>query len=206
MSDLWLNIVGILGSIGIGGGIVLAFSSWLGKVWAQRILAKETADYKENLERITKQLEQKNYVSRVCFDTEFAIYRELCLYTDEMERRVYELFPYGLDTVPADKEKEKELLNERYKNAHNAYVDSSKKLAQNSAFIPGEIYQLFWDLHDKCRLQVVYYPVLRGNDANNSMLFKKEDECFKRTNEIEQNYKELQEALRNYLKNLDVNI
>ena len=56
MSELWQTVLGILTSVGVGGAIVCAFSSWLGKIWAQRILAKETSEYKENLERLIKNL------------------------------------------------------------------------------------------------------------------------------------------------------
>ena len=93
MSEFWLTIFGILGSVGVGGAIVAGLSSWLGKVWADRLMAKETAKFREDLERLTKQLERKNYVSKVRFDAEFAIYQELCKSSDEMERAVYMLFP-----------------------------------------------------------------------------------------------------------------
>ena len=72
---MWETAFEVLGSIFSGGAIVMAMSSWLGKVWANRIMAKETAEYKERLERLCKELERKNYVSKVRFDAEFAIYR-----------------------------------------------------------------------------------------------------------------------------------
>ena len=74
MSEFWLTIFGILGSVGGGGAIVAGLSSWLGKVWADRLMVKETAKFREDLERLTKQLERKNYVSKVRFDAEFTIY------------------------------------------------------------------------------------------------------------------------------------
>ena len=199
MSELWQTVLGILTSVGVGGAIVCAFSSWLGKIWAQRILAKETSEYKENLERLIKNLEKKNYVSKVRFDTEFAIYRELCESTDGMERAVYMLFPSNMDYLPEDEEKRRELCLERYKTAQISYVDSSKILGRNSAFIPTEIYQLFWNLHDMCRLQIVFYP--ESLKTNN---YKLQPECFERTIQIEKEYKILHEKLRDYLKKLDV--
>lgn len=40
-SDAFQIIIAALTSIGVGGGIVFALSSWLAKVWAARILEKE---------------------------------------------------------------------------------------------------------------------------------------------------------------------
>ena len=71
---MWNTAFEVLGSIFSGGAIVMAMSSWLGKVWANRIIEKETAEYKERLERLCKELERKNHVSKVRFDAEFAIY------------------------------------------------------------------------------------------------------------------------------------
>ena len=42
----------ILASLGGGAAIVFAFSSWLGKVWANRLMEKERAEYNKELERL----------------------------------------------------------------------------------------------------------------------------------------------------------
>lgn len=47
-----LSISGsILASIGGGAAIVFAFSNWLGKVWANRLMEKEKAKYSKELEK-----------------------------------------------------------------------------------------------------------------------------------------------------------
>ncbi|MCK4818623.1 hypothetical protein KA005_22825 [bacterium] len=48
----------ILGSIGGGAVIVLGFSSWLGKVWANRLMAKEKAEHAQDLESLRNRLLQ----------------------------------------------------------------------------------------------------------------------------------------------------
>lgn len=42
----------ILGSLGGGAAIVFGFSSWLGKVWANRLMAKEKAEHAQELESL----------------------------------------------------------------------------------------------------------------------------------------------------------
>ena len=83
METSWTDVLkivsGVIAALGGGGFIVAGLSSWLGKVWANRLMAEEKAKYEKELERLAKQLERKNYVSKVRFDAEFAIYRELSL-------------------------------------------------------------------------------------------------------------------------------
>lgn len=43
-------------SLGGAAGIIMGFSSWLGKVWAERILSKEKARYTTDLEEFKKRL------------------------------------------------------------------------------------------------------------------------------------------------------
>lgn len=46
----------ILASLGGGVVIVFAFSNWLGKVWANRLMEKERAEHNEELERLKSKL------------------------------------------------------------------------------------------------------------------------------------------------------
>lgn len=48
----------IITSLGGGAAIVLGFSSWLGKVWAARLMAKEKAEHTRELEALRNQLTQ----------------------------------------------------------------------------------------------------------------------------------------------------
>ncbi len=154
---MWDTAFEVLGSIFSGGAIVMAMSSWLGKVWANRIMAKETAEYKERLERLCKELERKNYVSKVRFDAEFAIYRELCESTDDMIRTTYWLFP-DLDKLPSDDDKLKEVYEQRYQDALHAHKHAIRILGSNCAFISEEMYEAFRVLSNMCFQQISWYP------------------------------------------------
>ncbi|MEA3404506.1 MAG: hypothetical protein U9R28_02065 [Pseudomonadota bacterium] len=48
----------ILGSLGGGAAIVFGFSSWLGKVWANRLMDKEKAQHSQELESLRSRLTQ----------------------------------------------------------------------------------------------------------------------------------------------------
>lgn len=55
ITDLWTAIVGALGSIATGGAVVIGLSSWLGKVWAGRVLAETARKHNELFERMRQQ-------------------------------------------------------------------------------------------------------------------------------------------------------
>jgi hypothetical protein len=87
-SDVWHVALAVLASLGGGGAIVFGLSSWLGKVWATRLLESERAKYAEELERLRSNLEQANrllqgeiektiFVSKVHFETEFKALAEI---------------------------------------------------------------------------------------------------------------------------------
>lgn len=59
----WETFKSLLGEISflLGGGsvVVFAFSGWLGKVWADRLMVKEKSQHDQELEKLRKMLETK---------------------------------------------------------------------------------------------------------------------------------------------------
>jgi len=56
---IWKIAQAILLSLGGGAAIVFAFSTWFGKVWAERILEKDGAKYQRKIELIKGDLNKK---------------------------------------------------------------------------------------------------------------------------------------------------
>ena len=205
MSEFGLTIFGILGSVGGGGAIVAGLSSWLGKVWANRLMAEEKAKYEKELERLTKQLERKNYVSKVRFDAEFAIYRELNKTLVLVVQDASLLFPIGgLQYTPRDEHATREMYKEYYEDAYKSYTAFSNCLASNSAFIAGDIYQDFESIRKKICQQVNFYPAIIGLTNTPYLSQEKTEECWRYTAEVYAEQQKLQNKLRKYLKDLDV--
>ena len=208
MTELWQTVVGILCSVGVGGAIVAALSSWLGKVWAERLMAKETAKYREELERLSKQLERKNYVSKVRFDAEFSIYRELSGAFLDVVRAQNDLFTFEkLDRIPTEKDKQKKLYEERFEMGRNAYNNASTQLHRNAPFIEENIFEQFRNILRDARLQLFHYPAFYIEEG--ALELQKEcpkvfEECTKRTQTINNAMDKLISDLREYLKKLDV--
>ena len=76
----------ILLSLGGGGAIIFAFSSWLGKVWADRIMAKERANFEREITALKASLEKTNAESVEKLKTDLEIFRDTQLkaHTDKI--------------------------------------------------------------------------------------------------------------------------
>ena len=178
MSEFWQavanNTSGFWG--GIGGGLVVTLLSWLIKAW----------------------IERKNYVSKVRFDAEFAIYKELLVATDEMIRAIAIL--YEVNDIKAKSVDEVIPLCGK---ACTKYSQYNRILARNSVFIPRKTCEKFEQIKkiasrqvnwisspDKAFIEVMYYEKLPL--------------CHIETKGLIVEYNKLKEYLRNYLNRLDV--
>jgi hypothetical protein len=76
IQETWQTSLAILTSLGGGGVLVFALSSWLSKVWAARILEQDRKRYNAEIEELKArlQVETKSELSRI--ETEFSIIRE----------------------------------------------------------------------------------------------------------------------------------
>ncbi len=60
--DVAKIVLTIIASIGGGGLLVLGLSGWLGKVWANRLMAADQANHNRELERLRAELTQTNQI------------------------------------------------------------------------------------------------------------------------------------------------
>lgn len=86
----------VLSSVGGAALILFGLSSWLGKVWANRILAKEKAQYSAEIERLRADLkdltERNKIVFARYFDGQFKVYNELWISLVDLENGVNALW------------------------------------------------------------------------------------------------------------------
>lgn len=75
--NLLFIVLTVVSSVGRGGMVVFGLSSWLGKVWANRILESDRRRYSEEIDRLRHELEKTLHVHRIQFETEFASLSEI---------------------------------------------------------------------------------------------------------------------------------
>jgi hypothetical protein len=149
LQQIWEVAGAVIVSVGGGGALVLVLSSWLGKVWANRILETDRAKYAKEIELLKSDLERSNrllqgeiektiFVSKKHFETEFQLLRDIWEKVSTVRGCMSQLRPM-VDIVDARRPPD-DLFRERFE----AFVPAVKELMDavdhTSPFYPQEIY------------------------------------------------------------------
>jgi hypothetical protein len=173
------------------GGIIVAIVYCLGNIFANRK---------------SKKLELKNYVSKVRFDAEFAIYRDLSAAFLEMVQFQNNLFIL-IDHAPRDPDKRKDYYADKQKKCVEAYNRASIQLYRNAPFIEESIFERFKGILNDVDIQLSNYSTLYSDDHVFESRRESNDEfktCCLRTADINTQMDNLILDMRKYLKELDV--
>lgn len=198
-----LEIIAGVGGIGVVFTAVVAFSS---NFIADKLQKKYQLKLDEELEKYKAGLTNKIYISKTKFDAEFSIYQSLSRAFSECVKAFSILIPRGLVNVPADTEIREKQDNEHYSNARNAYVVAQDELSKSIPFIPKEFCDGYRKLLKLCSLQLYDFE----QRWNVSYIGTKEEksalgrDSYQRTEEINKQFDELNETIREYLTRLDV--
>lgn len=208
MSAIWQTVFAIIASVGGTGFIICAVVKFASDKIAARLEAKYQLKLDMKLERFKSGLDKKKYVSKVRFDTEFALFKNLWCACRKMVNDVYFVYP-TFANVPADEEARKKYEQNVYETAHNSHKVFIELLGNNAPFISADIYAKFNDIGQLCRKNLNLYE----ERWNRGRLFvwegsqeKRDAECkaYERTDEFNQKYNTLIDELRTYLNKLDV--
>jgi hypothetical protein len=77
--EIWKTAGAVLAALGGGGIIVAAFSGWLGKLWAEKLMAKEKAKYENELAELKSRLERSNQDGVARLQTDLGIFKDTYL-------------------------------------------------------------------------------------------------------------------------------
>ncbi|MCL2234829.1 MAG: hypothetical protein FWB98_00105 [Defluviitaleaceae bacterium] len=182
IATIVVAVIGFLG--GIAGS---AFKVWLNK---------KQSTHESNLTK-------KNYVSKVRFDAEFEIFRNLNRVFFSLRRDVFNLYPKDLNWEPQDEALLKKYNKEKYDNAFDANILAQDELNGISAFIGEDMYSLFDSIVKLSSHQITAFEIEHGHSEG----IKDVDLVGKpreRTVELEKKHDELIIKIREYLKSLEV--
>lgn len=158
------------------------------------------------VEKFKAKLDNKKYISKTRFDTEFSVYRKLSKAFFNVTRDVVCMIPPGIATYPVDEEQKKEYEHNLYKTAKNSTIDAQDLIRSNIPFISKELYDKYEDILKLCFMQIKEYEN-RWNKSIPCCQSPKEefsDDAYRRSGEIRDKFIELNEYLRDYLSNLEV--
>jgi hypothetical protein len=96
ISDAFTIAGAVIGSVGGAALIIGGLSTFLGKVWANRLLEQDKLRYTSELEQIKNQLtafrEKNQFVFSLYFEGQFKIYNDLWVALVELQHRVDQLW------------------------------------------------------------------------------------------------------------------
>ena|SRR5713226_7087242 len=140
----------ILAALGGAGVIIIACSSWLGKVWASRILEADRLRYGQELERLRSDLEASRrvlqgeldktiHVHRVQFETEFRVLSDIWAKLSVLRSAMGGLRPM-MYIIDPDEDPHARFLR-RLKSFDEAFRAFLRAVDDQSPFYPEEIFQ-----------------------------------------------------------------
>ena len=206
MNEVSKVVLAVLTSVGgISGLIILAIKISVNTI-AERLEQKYSLKIDKELEKYKSNLDNKIYISKTKFDTEFNIYRELSKVFFEMVKYIGIMIPSGYAKYPSDEKIKKEYEEENYSKALKTTVAAQDVLNGSAPFIPEDFYMKYKEIIKLCQTQLHVFE--RRWDVG-ILATQKEKETFsmddyKRTSEINEKFDELNKSIRIYLSRLDV--
>lgn len=206
MEQLTISISQILG---ISSGLALLISVVVSALWAiyfNRIKEGQKAEFQKQIESLKAKNDKCNYISKTQFDAEFKMYQKLSEVGFNMLLDNSLLFPMGIDYLPKDETEQQKIFETRFETANKSMVIYQNMLFKYAPFLSENIYNLFDELKEFGRLQLIFYPDFKiRKDLQNSSASKDElNNCMKRTPKMFDKHNEIIRVLREYLKSLKV--
>lgn len=210
MSNIWQTVMAILGSIGGAGVIIIGVSSWLGKLWAERLMRKNEFEYLRCLELIKQDFERKNYIHQTRFLKEFEIYGALTESCYNMITDSYSLFPKHLSDITDLKspdDSKKKIVSEKFIKANTACDSFVSALYFRAAFIPENIFENLIQLKNSASRQCDFFQELaiaEWNIVDSEKIKEKYELAWKNSFKLAIDYENFLKELRAYISSLDM--
>lgn len=214
----------ILVSLGGGSVIVLGLSSWLGKVWANRILENEKKahqleieNYKSQLAISLEQIKSLNdkalYISKVQYDKEFQIYQDIWEKLHDCIVETLDLCS-KVQSSPVDNDEKEKWIQDKYSKFVVKYNEYSRTIDRYAPFYREDFYQSFVSIRNSCAtvgrdfktyILDAEYGMAYFQQTHKLMPDHEFEEVYNKiSQELEVNKNKLKNQIHEYLKSLQV--
>lgn len=141
----------IILSVGGAGAVLLGLSSYVGKIWAQRILAQDRQKYETELEALKSRFEASNrelqgeidktiHIHRLHFETEFGALRSVWEKMAKMRRMMSSLRPMFSAGPVLSEEEESAQMQQRFSVFTDAFSDAINCVDDHRPFLTEELH------------------------------------------------------------------
>lgn len=217
MDELWKIIIAVIAGFGGTAGLIILIVKWASGLITEKIqkdydlkLEKKLASYKaeidKELEKHRSALGNKNYITQKKFDVEFEMYQVLAEKYYNLVKEASTLIPTGLTHVPADKKVREAVDEQTYKDLCKALSDAQYLIFRYAPFIQKDIYDGYADILRLCNQHRLAFAErwdvsdFRSKEEKES--FSLDD--YRRTDEINQKFDEVNQTIREYLQSLEI--
>jgi hypothetical protein len=198
--DSWDIVQKIIVSVGGSGIIIAAIVKFAANQLANRISDKYKYELNTQIEKLKSDLSNKSHSYQAKFDKEFNLYGKLVANFLSMKKSVFWLFPIAFDHPPSDAQEKIKFYEKRYNDAYEDIEKARQSLGENAIFIPEDVFTLFDKVLTLCTTQYNLFPMCGQHIENMGSEERKiSHECFKRTQEIQDEFNNLIGQLRTYI-------
>lgn len=185
-----------------GTGIMSYVSKLIAKKTAEGCMVKFQHELDKKLESHKTSLENKNYVSKARFDTEFSVCKELMMACRTMIDDTYNLFPNYVRG-------EEKCTIEKQNKAILSHSKFTKLLAGYAPFITESLYNSFFSLSQYCALNIdAYYYRLQTTSDNPVSFYDVRDhhisEAYIRSREYDDRLLCISNDMRAYFSSIEI--
>ena len=205
-NSIWQIVLTAIASVGGISGVIIIAVKFSANLIAEQLSKKYELKLSKEMELYKASIENKTYITKTKFDTEFSIYRSLSKKFFQMVKDVYIMIPDGYTQVSADKDIRKKHDEEHYSTAISSIVAAQDELNENAPFILEEFFDGYSELLKISNMQTNAF-----SQRWNKLYFAAQEEKerldfkdYKRTEELKTKHEELNKKIRKYLSELDV--
>ena len=171
---------------------IVSFAGVIGLAVWNFITSKRT-------KKIEQRFEKANYVSKVRFDAEFALYRELSEKAHILVHSIKGMFYNGKYQDEAQ-DVIREYYNDNFKNK-NVFKEFAETLYRNAPFIEKTMHDKYRELMFKCRDNLNYYEENGLYDIGTANI---PNEIVDKVAEMDNFHRQIVDNVREYLSKLEV--
>ena len=151
------------------------------------------------------------YISKVNYDNEYCIYRDIWPKLIKCFFATSRLYPNGIENVPIDEEEKEKYEEKKYKDFCHAFNEYSESIDQNAPFYPEEFYNDFTTIKEDCFFIGDKYKMYTFDVKYNESFASCRDLTIRTEERIEIRekikaiiglQKDLQRRIRNYINDL----
>ena len=205
-ADIWKIVLCAVGSAGGIGTIIVLVIKFSANTIAERLSKKYEAKLQKELEKYKSLIDEKTYISKVQFDTEFEVYRNVSGALFDVVKVFNTAFSpdYSIG-FPLNASNVNEELK-RFMSVAEKLQNAQDEFCRKSAFIPTDLYEKYDKIIEEAQTLFWEYKEALEKEATQSIYRTDEwmKEKHQQIDKLDEKRKQINNELRIYLRSLIV--